>query len=103
MEDYVYRGFTISYNDDDNYEIILDGETIECVSYEDAVVWIDAYLEMNPVEEFHTYRIYFATKDYNRGYCTTITAYNEDDAIKQLKRENPDLAYISDLYEVDNL
>ena len=103
MEEYDYRGYPIGYNADGNYEIDFDDCVMEFVTYEEATEWIDAYLKEHPKPKpkLHVYRIFYATKDYDRGYDEFIKAYSEDEAIKILKYRNPDLAYISDLYEVD--
>lgn len=102
MEEYNYRGYPIGYNTAGNYEIDFDDCVMEFVSYDEATEWIDSYLEKHPKPVLHTYHIFYVTEDYIQGYDDYITAYNENDAIAQLKQLNPDLEYITDCYQIDD-
>lgn len=100
MEEYSYRGYSIEYNEFGNYEIDFDDCVMEFTTYEEATEWIDTYLDEHSTHapKLHTYHIFFATEDYDRGYDEIVTAYSEDEAISKVRRLNPDLAYITDCY-----
>ena len=98
MEEYDYRGYSIEYNPEGNYEIDIDDCVFEFISYEEATEWVDNYLEeYRP--NIHTYHIYYATKD--RGYDEFIKAYTSSEAENKLRQMYKDLLYITDIYEVE--
>ena len=98
MEEYDYKGYTIT--EDNGYFYVGDNEFY---SLDDAMDWIDDTVE--EVDDTpsvpYTYHIYYVTKDYNRGYDDFIEAYNEEEAIRKLKRMHRDIAYIADCYRCD--
>lgn len=104
MEEYDYRGYIISQTPTGYFEIIVDDTTYEFTSYDEAADWVDQEIA-DPTPKYsaklHIYHIFYVTSDYHRGYDSYIIAYSEADAIEQLQRANPDLAYITDLIGVE--
>lgn len=104
MEEYEYRGYTISQTRDGYFEITVGNTTYEFPSYDEAADWVDQEIA-DPTPKYsaklHTYHIFYVTDSYYQGYDAYVQAYNIGDAIGRLEQANPDLAYITDWFDVD--
>ena len=97
MDEYEYRGYTIIENDNGYYVI----EDIEFPSYDEACDWVDdqLYGMETPEPELHTYHIFYATAD--RGYDDYVSAYSKAEAERKLRKQYPDILYITENYPID--
>ena len=103
-EYYEYCGYIITETEDGYFAV----DDCEFPTYDDACDYIDSLLGYptvydgsSLVPELHLYHIFYVTKSMDRGYDDYISAYSEDDAIVELKRKHRDIAYIADIYVVD--
>jgi hypothetical protein len=100
---YDYRGYVITEVPSGYF--ITNGYTF--FSYDEACDWIDDQIDGIPdikpnlVPELHLYHIFYVTRSYDQGYDEYIQAYSENEAIRKLKRQHRDIAYIADISEVD--
>jgi hypothetical protein len=105
-----YRGYEIQETPDGYFRAADNDFT----SYDEACDWIDEIwfdeaeeseesddLTQYAAPEMHTYHIFYASRDAMCGYDEFIDAYNEDDAIAELRKMYPDVMYITDCIQID--
>ncbi len=103
MDEYIYRGYTITETSDGYYAI---GD-MEFPSYDEACDWVDAELEstleteedLGDSKKIHTYIIYYIAD--NRAYETPVEAPNIAEAKKVIWRDYDPDANILDWYAID--
>ena len=104
MEDnsYDYRGYLIR---DDEYGVFIGD--MECVSYDDAVSWVDAQLDGGTTLDFdleqinHTYCISFYDKHTDRVSRVEVDSYDINEAINRVTTVYCPGSRVTDWYDVD--
>lgn len=97
MNEYDYKGYIITENSDGYFEI--SGQ--EFVSLDEAMDWIDDQASAEESADLHIFYVSYLIDNGNRHYDEYIWAYDNQDAIRRVKSENPDLTRILQCYQAE--
>ena len=92
-----YKGYVITENFVGNYEV----NGYEFPTIEEAMDWIDDLDTTEESEGPYMYYVSYLVANGNRHYDEYLWAYDKQDAINQVKSDNPDLYRLLQCYRAE--